>query len=160
MAGTLFTSLLFGAMHVDPLQSCQAFVLGLGLQFVFLTTRSLWAPIAVHTLNNFAALLLMRYEELLPIPGLSSPADETVVHTPLLLLGAATIAFLATAGLLLQTRTRWVLPDGSSWSPGYAGAEAPPAWVGARPLAAAPHLGLASLTAAAYVLLLAALVAA
>ena len=160
VAGTLFTSLLFGAMHVDPLQSCQAFVLGLGLQFVFLTTRSLWAPIAVHTLNNFAAFLLMSYEEVVPIPGLSSPpADETVVHTPLLLLGAATVAFLATAGLLMQTRTRWVLSDGSPWSPGYPGAEAPPAWVGAQPIAAAPHLGLVSLTAAAYALLLAALIA-
>ncbi|MFV1967512.1 MAG: lysostaphin resistance A-like protein, partial [Pirellulaceae bacterium] len=123
---------LFGAMHLEPLQSLTAFVLGVGLQFVFLTTRSLLAPILVHALNNAAAFATMRYYDQFPIPGVSPLPDESVVHTPPLLLVATVAALVAAAGLLYQIRTRWRLPDGTVWSPGYVTAECPPATVPAH----------------------------
>jgi membrane protease YdiL (CAAX protease family) len=142
LLGSILAAFLFGVMHLDPLQSLTAFVLGLGLQFVFLTTRSLWAPILVHALNNAAAFATMRYYEVFPIPGVSRLPDGSIVHTPSFLLTASVAAMLATGWLLYQLRTRWCLPDGSAWSPGYVTAEVPPAELQARPARGRPNLVL------------------
>ncbi|MEO8495080.1 MAG: CPBP family intramembrane glutamic endopeptidase, partial [Planctomycetota bacterium] len=107
--GVLLASLLFGIMHIDPIQSIGAFVLGLGLHFIYLTTRSLLAPMLVHMLNNAFAFWLMRNYEWCPLPGLSPLPDGTQVHTPPSVLIAATVAAAALLGLLYQTRTRWLL---------------------------------------------------
>lgn len=146
--GTLITAFLFGAVHLHPIQACGAFALGVALQFVFLTTRSLWGAILLHTANNAVAFLAMRYGHLFPIPGFTtnSPAEavvdavptphydqlidklkgvEPIMHTPPLLLAAASIAVAALAWALLQTRTRWVRADGTEWSRGFLSAEGP-----------------------------------
>ncbi|MCO6455796.1 MAG: CPBP family intramembrane metalloprotease [Pirellulaceae bacterium] len=141
--GTLWTALLFGLIHIEPIQACGAFVLGVAMHFLLLTTRSLLAPIILHTLNNSLAFALYRWNETLPIPGVSTlPAEEEVVHTPLLLLAAAVLALGSLGGLLYQTRTRWRLPDGSLWTPGYVTGESPEASTGAVAESPAPHAGL------------------
>ena len=63
LLGSIATSLLFGAMHLEPVQATSAFVLGLGLHYLFLLTRSLPTAVVLHTLNNFSAFLVMRYED-------------------------------------------------------------------------------------------------
>jgi membrane protease YdiL (CAAX protease family) len=160
LVGSLLAAFLFGVMHLDPLQSVTAFVLGLGLQFVFLTTRSLWAPILVHALNNAAAFVTMRYYEVFPIPGVSPLPDGTTEHTPPLLLAASLAAMLATGWLLYQLRTHWHLPDGSTWSPGYVTAEVPPAEMQARPFRDRPNLVLVAVTILSQLLLVFAVLAA
>jgi membrane protease YdiL (CAAX protease family) len=127
VVGVLLASLLFGIMHIDPVQSAGAFTLGLGLHFAYLTTRSLLAPILIHMLNNAFAFLLIRNYESFPIPGLTPAADGSLVHTPPLLLAAAIWAGGCLCGVLYQTRTRWISADATEWSPGYATAEAPSA---------------------------------
>ena len=145
--GTLITAFYFGAIHLHPIQACGAFALGLALQFVFLTTRSLWGAILLHTANNAVAFLAMRYGHLFPIPGFTtnSPAEPvaegvptihydeiikqlngrgTIAHTSPLLV-AATVAVAAIAWALLRTRTRWLRPDGTEWSRGFLSAEGP-----------------------------------
>jgi membrane protease YdiL (CAAX protease family) len=140
--GSLLASLLFALVHVEPVQISGAFVSGIGMQYVFLTTRSLLAPIVLHVLNNTLAFAMMKHGDRFWVPGLSPPSDGVVVHTPLLLLLAAFAALLPLLVLLGQTRTRWILPGGGQWSPGYITAECPPRLLGATPVSRAPHRGL------------------
>jgi membrane protease YdiL (CAAX protease family) len=146
--GTLITAFYFGAIHLHPIQACGAFALGIALQFVFLTTRSLWGAVLLHTANNSIAFLAMRHGDLVPIPGFttnSSPepvaegvpvpnvdpliealnGNGSIAHTPPLLLLTATVAAAAIAWGLWRTRTRWLRPDGSEWSRGFVSAEGP-----------------------------------
>ena len=156
IGGTLLSSLLFSVVHLDPVHACSVFLLGLGLQYVFLTTRSLLAPIALHTLNNAAALVALRYQDVFPVRGLSPMPQGMVVHAPLPLTLAAVLCLAAVAGLLFQIRTRWVLPDGSAWSPGYVTAERPPV-EGARAVSAAASARAWVLIAGLYAALIATL---
>jgi membrane protease YdiL (CAAX protease family) len=158
--GTLLTSLLFGAMHLEPVHCITTFAVGIGLQHVFLTTRSLLAPIVLHTLNNAVAFAAMRYQDVFPVPGVTVLPDGSVVHTPPRLMLTSTVALGAVAALLFQTRTRWVLPDGSEWSPGYMTAERPPEILAARPVSAGPHWGMLVITIGAYAAMIWALLAA
>ena len=128
---TLLAAGLFGAMHLEPVQAIGAFSLGIGLQFVFLTTRSLAAPIVLHTLNNSFAFLTMRFADTIPIPGLTPVPDDSVTHTPITVLAMAAITVAVLVAIMFQNRTRWRLPDGTEWSPGYVTAEIPDASVGA-----------------------------
>ena len=131
VGGTLFAAGLFGAMHLEPVQATGAFTLGIALQFVFLTTRSLAAPIVLHTLNNSFAFLTMRFADSFPIPGLTPTPDGSVTHTSITVLAMAAIAVVVLMVIMFQNRTRWRLPDGTEWSPGYVTAEMPDAKVGA-----------------------------
>ena len=162
--GVLLASLLFGIMHIDPVQSVGAFVLGLGLHFIYLTTRSLLAPMLVHMLNNTFAFWVIRNYHWCPLPELSPLPDDTQVHTPPGVMIAAIAAAAAVLGLLYQTRTRWLLTTGESesgadvfWSPGYETAEQPPRAIDAFPTATRPRLWLAAAVLISYLALLAAL---
>lgn len=125
LRGSLAAAFLFAIVHLDPVQSSGAFVLGLALQYLFLTTRSLYAPIVAHVLNNCLALWLMRHGDSFPIPGLNA-SEAVPQQTPwgLLILAAGVVVLLF--GLLHRCRTRWVQHDGREWLPVYPTAEAPP----------------------------------
>ncbi len=53
------SALFFGAIHLQPVQAVNAFVLGLVFGFLCLQTRSLWPSLFLHAFNNALALLLM-----------------------------------------------------------------------------------------------------
>lgn len=150
--GAVFSSLLFGLMHIDPVQACGTFFLGLGFQYVFLTTRSLALPVVGHLLNNMLAFLIMRMEE-----AETGMIPTEVEHVPLIVGLAALAALPPLLGLLYQTRTRWILPDGSIWSAPFASTEAPPPSLGARPITAWPGAVLVLALVVTYVLLIASL---
>ncbi|MBC8351656.1 MAG: CPBP family intramembrane metalloprotease [Planctomycetes bacterium] len=164
-AGALLASLLFGIMHIDPVQSVGAFVLGLALHFIYLTTRSLFAPMLVHMLNNAFAFWVMRNYRWCPLPGLSPLPDRTEVHTPLSVMIAAVAASAGLLGLLYQTRARWIMTSSDSqdgaevaWSPGYVTAEQPPSGIGCHAATAPMRLWLAAFAVLSYGALLAALI--
>jgi membrane protease YdiL (CAAX protease family) len=142
MAGSIFASVLFGLMHLVPAQAVATIVIGLVLQLVFLCTRSLWAPILLHLLNNAMAFSAVRFGSVIPLPGFTVDAE----HIPPLVVLAALLASVALLGLLLQTRTRWQLPDGSEWSPGFFPTESPPVGLNAQPVSRAPSLLLSAVT--------------
>jgi membrane protease YdiL (CAAX protease family)/tetratricopeptide (TPR) repeat protein len=122
--GVLLTSLLFGAMHIDPVQACYTFVLGIGLHMVYLTTKSLSGPMLLHTLYNVVGFGIRR----LTLEGSFDLGSVTGPHDPSpLLVLTALAAVVGLTVLLYRTRVRWILPDGSAWSPGYATAEMCPA---------------------------------
>lgn len=74
--GVLWTSLLFGFLHLDPAYALITAAMGVYLHFVFLACRSLAAPIFLHACNNGLAVLASLNPQVLPMlaadaPGLS-----------------------------------------------------------------------------------------
>jgi len=51
----IFSALIFGLIHLQPLQVIGAFFAGLILGWIYLKTKSLWVVIALHVINNFIA---------------------------------------------------------------------------------------------------------
>jgi membrane protease YdiL (CAAX protease family)/Flp pilus assembly protein TadD len=136
--GVLLTSLLFGLLHIDPVHACATAVGGIGLHVVYLTTRSLWAPILLHALHNalmFAETRLAQDTHL----DLTGQYEAPHLAPSLVLAAAAAVSLLFF--LFYRTRTRWLRPDGEEWSPGYVSAEMPPPGVEATACLARPGRG-------------------
>ena len=153
--GTLFASALFALMHVDPVQICGTFVIGFGLQLVFVATRSLLSVMVVHTLNNAIAFALLALGDRYYIPGVTKLEEAEAgwtafVHTPLPIFLAACAALALLSVCLYQMRTRWLLPDGTFWTPPYPTTESPPPELHARAEYSRPGLVLALATLASY----------
>lgn len=53
-------SLIFGLIHMIPVQIVAATGMGLALGWIYYKTKSLWLPIILHTLNNALAFVMMR----------------------------------------------------------------------------------------------------
>jgi membrane protease YdiL (CAAX protease family) len=54
--GVTMTSILFGLMHGSLTYAIPTAIMGAYLHFVYLTSRSIWASILLHTLNNSLAV--------------------------------------------------------------------------------------------------------
>jgi membrane protease YdiL (CAAX protease family) len=133
--GVLITSVLFGIMHVNPAQAIGVIPLGIVMHFLYFTTRSFWAPIALHLANNALSVGLLKLEDDLPFGGMLDDSAKPPMH--LFIVSAAMVTAIAL--LLWQTRVQYRLADGSIWNPGYVSAEAPPAEAGARPVRQDPR---------------------
>lgn len=99
----------------------------------------------------------MRFQDRLSLQGFIPEPDGSPQLTawPLLL---ASLAAVGSLGMLLwETRTRWLLPDGQPWRPGYLTAEQPPVEIPATAHSGRPRLGTLILAAAAQAAFLAAL---
>jgi membrane protease YdiL (CAAX protease family) len=102
--GIAVTSLFFGMLHLwPPPYVLVTATMGVGLHYVYATSRSLWVPIAMHLLNNsFAVLLAVG-----TIPGSRIEAASNERGVWLVLVA---VALVATAGLALwSARGRVVL---------------------------------------------------
>jgi len=134
--GVAMTSVLFGVMHINPAQAIGVIPLGLAMHFLYLTTRSFWAPVTLHLTNNSLSVILLKQENNLPVAALLD--DHTAPPIYLFIVAAAMITAI---GLLLwQTRVEYKLSDGSVWNPGYASLEVPPPESGAFPVRQNPRL--------------------
>lgn len=156
--GVVGASLLFGILHIDPVQATGAFVLGLALHFAYLTTRSLIVPIGLHFLNNAFAFWTYRNPSLLPVPGLTPAPDGELEHTPASLLLAASASAICLCWLLYQSRCRWMLEEGREWTPGYVSAEEPPQTLVAQPSERRMNAVLLIACGLTYMLLIAAVI--
>lgn len=121
--GVVFTSFLFGAIHIDPRQGTMAMLMGLWLHYVYLTTRSLWMPILLHTINNSFAVLATKW------------VGEEQVNQATTVIGAsgwgnvlvATLLFIVVAWALYTTRARLISHGGPpDWRPSFLSVECPP----------------------------------
>jgi membrane protease YdiL (CAAX protease family) len=114
--GILVTSVLFGIMHLNPAQSVAVIPLGAAMHFVYLATRSFWAPILVHLFNNSLAAILLKYESQIPLARLLDSQGTMPLH--LLTVSAALVTVI---GLLFwQTRVQYMTAEGrplDSWWP-------------------------------------------
>ncbi len=61
--GVLVTSVLFGIVHLIPIQAIAVIPLGMAMHYVYLTTKSFWAPVLLHLCNNSLALAMMSLTE-------------------------------------------------------------------------------------------------
>ncbi len=125
--GVFASSFFFGAIHLDPAQGSMAILMGLWLHFVYLTTRSLWLPMMLHTFNNSLAVVGSR------IPGMEK-IDEAA-SLPIAVLFTSFLLLAAVAYALYQSRAR-LAPERPDqivlWRPAYEGVEYPPPDSGMR----------------------------
>jgi len=143
VVGVLLTSVLFAAMHVDPSQLLVIALMGAYLHFVYLATRSIWAPILLHAMNNGVSILLvltLKPEQL--DQDKHVPLIVTLVALSLMIFG--TVALWTSRAELepvlhkddapgggVRGNPRGVPPskqeEDSGWKPEYPGVSAPPA---------------------------------
>ncbi len=125
VGGVAISSLMFAAVHFHPVHAAAVLPIGIALHCIYLATRSFWAPVLLHFLNNAWATVASRMatEESLPV------VEEAA--SPVLIWASVT-AMVVLGAVLYRTRTRYILPDGNEWTPGYLTAERPPAELGAR----------------------------
>lgn len=122
--GVLMASLLFGVMHMIPIQVVAVIPMGIAMHYVYLMTKSFWAPMLLHFCNNALALGFSKLAEGLAEVDAEPVEAMEVLPTNLLLLSAASFVLLLV--ILWQTRRHFCLPDGEVWNPGYATVEPPP----------------------------------
>lgn len=61
----LWSSFIFGIMHLNPWQAIPAFLLGLFMGWIYWKTHSIWSVIYIHFINNgFSYLITILYPEL------------------------------------------------------------------------------------------------
>lgn len=94
----LLTSVLFGLGHAVPITSG---LNALALAVLYTTTRTLWAPVAAHIMNNLVTVTLFKALRLLPLALLEARTDWR------LQLAAAVPALLGTWWLIRFVRRGW-----------------------------------------------------
>jgi hypothetical protein len=122
MAGVVMTSLMFAAVHIHPAHVIALLPLAFFIHLVYLVTRSFWAPVLLHLLNNSLAVVLLRFGDSLEGSGLD---EEAAMPLPLIAISAA-VVIMSTAALW-KSRVQYLRSDGSIWDPGYPTVELPPA---------------------------------
>jgi membrane protease YdiL (CAAX protease family) len=145
--GVPLGALLFAAIHIDPVQMVGVVGIGVVLELVYLATKSLLVPMLLHTLNNTLSFAQIKY-------AIFADID----HVPPALVAAGAVALVPLAMLIYQTRSQWLLPNGSSWSPGYPTAESPPEYLSAQCRATSPSIVWLGATLVGYGLFLTVLV--
>jgi membrane protease YdiL (CAAX protease family) len=71
----LATSVLFGLLHSTPITTS---LFGLALVMLYTTTRTIWAPVVAHMLNNLFPVVLTLAGPLLPYELLAAAATQPV----------------------------------------------------------------------------------
>jgi membrane protease YdiL (CAAX protease family) len=138
--GILFTSVLFGLMHIEPMQIIYAPVIGAVLHYVYWTTRSLWLSMLLHAFNN--SLSVLAASKNAPLHWVFERLDQSAdkaAHPELIYVGAV-LLLIAVGYALYQCRARLELvePDLPAWQPAYPGVEYPPPDSGTRVVHPAP----------------------
>jgi len=123
LVGVLLTSLLFGLIHIEPRQALAAFVIGIGLHFSYLASRSILVPMLLHFGNNSLSILSMHIPALksLDIPPEQIPLP--IYGTGILLVAAVGWAFYQSRARLADYPAEATIP----WRPAFVGVEYPPA---------------------------------
>jgi hypothetical protein len=120
--GVLLTSLLFAAMHVHPPQVVALIPLSIFIHVAYIATRSFWAPVSVHFLNNGLAVVALTV--ILGLPESVKQPDSPPVSALMLLSSGFCAAMLTVT--LWKSRVQFIDWDGREWTPGYPAVEWPP----------------------------------
>ena len=128
--GIFFSSVLFAMVHGHPVHAIGVFPLGVCMHIAYVATRSFWAPVLIHFLNNAMAVVFskMLTEEM-------QQAAEQTAQSPSvspILFAFAALAVCAILTLIWKTRVQYFYKDGSAWDPGFPTVEQPPATVNAH----------------------------
>jgi len=122
--GMVITSIMFGLVHAHPAHVIAVIPLGMFMHYVYYVTRSFWAPVLVHFMNNAFAVSMAKLATIAPEQA-AKLNDETQVIHPLISISAA--LFISVVCLYLwKSRSKYVNQDGTEWTPGYISNERPP----------------------------------
>jgi uncharacterized protein len=146
--GVLLTSVLFALMHGNPNGLPAYILMGAYLHFVYIATRSIWAPVLLHALNNSTAIVVALFFGA-PDPNAGTPTVLYIAAAGLVLFGSVA---LWTSRETLEPTDR----KAPVWEAEYPGVSVPPAGANARlwPEAVSPGalaLQIASLGGYTYV---------
>lgn len=119
--GMGITSVMFACVHLSPAQVIGVLPLGLAIHLIYGATRSFWAPMLAHFLNNALASVMLKFSD--PAAGVS--AEATGEMFDLRLVGTSAIALVFLGAWLWTTRVRFVNPDGLEWNPAEANCGVP-----------------------------------
>jgi Predicted metal-dependent membrane protease len=86
----IVSAVLFGILHLNPLQSINAAILGIALGWLFLKTGSLWVCIFFHSLNNGLSTVLYHVSTKYNI----SDAQILFIAVPAIIAGIAAFVLL------------------------------------------------------------------
>lgn len=120
LPGVLMCSVMFGIVHLHPAHVLAIIPLGMAMHFIYIATRSLWAPVLLHFLNNTWAAVASK----LAAEG-TITQDHVDRPASLLILLLAVLAAWSLGMVLWKSRIRYVQPDGTDWSPGFPTVEGP-----------------------------------
>jgi membrane protease YdiL (CAAX protease family) len=88
------TALLFGLIHMNPVQIVGAGLLGLSLGWIYYRTRSLYLCMAMHALNNFMAFCSMLSKKLPNDQAPHESFNSVPMYALLWLAGALLVSFI------------------------------------------------------------------
>ena len=118
-AGVLITSLMFAAMHLHPAHVVGVIPVGIAMHFVYIATRSFWAPMLLHFLNNtmavFSAKLL--HQATSATDAAAADVGMQIGLTPIELSAGwvlASVSCAAAIGLQSVANARAIHPPGRS----------------------------------------------
>ena len=150
--GVLMTSVMFAAVHVHPVHAFALMPLAICIHLSYLSTRSFWAPMAIHFVNNAVGVVII-YSMRDQLEEIEQAAQT---EPSLLIFLAAGLCVVSLSALFWLMRVQFFLPYGTLWDPGYEGADVPPAELTAEKRYAWPDLRLLVTVAVSGMLLIAA----
>ena len=98
----IYSSVLFGLIHLNPWQFVGAFLIGLISAWIFIKTKSIIISILIHMLNNGIYLITTHFPELKPVQGFNNRFITPTVFQPLWFDSIGVV--LSIMGLLLLVR--------------------------------------------------------
>ena len=105
----LWSAFIFAAIHMNPWQGVPAFVIGVLLGWVYWRTRSIWAVIFIHFVNNGSTVL---WTVLYPnLPSDASYRDIVPGNSYYLVYAAAIVICVATIMLMNKKYDKPTIPD-------------------------------------------------
>jgi membrane protease YdiL (CAAX protease family) len=121
----LMTGFLFGAIHLEPRQGLWAMFFGAAIYGAYAATRSLWAAMFIHFVNN--GLAVVHSSDQINWPVLQ-PFEDVLERSPTLFVASSALLFAAVSYAFYQTRCKLAAVDPRPvWRPrGVSGVELPP----------------------------------
>ncbi|WP_342573367.1 type II CAAX endopeptidase family protein [Solibacillus sp. FSL K6-1781] len=93
----IISSLIFGVIHLNPINVVFAFALGCVLGYAYLKTKNIVIPMLLHSFNNFLAYLQFVYTNQttkLDLPTTEAAQQELLINVAFFFILAAFIIFL------------------------------------------------------------------
>jgi len=136
--GVLLTSVFFAVVHLHPAHVLTLLPLAVFLHLSWLATRSFYAPVLIHFLNNALAVFVLKNASELKEAARINEAGEA--GWPGILLSA--FVLIPAVISLWKNRVEYRLPDHSCWTPGYETAALPPDETRAAAVTGIRHRGM------------------
>ncbi|MFH0900422.1 MAG: CPBP family intramembrane glutamic endopeptidase [Pseudomonadota bacterium] len=112
-AAVSVSALLFGVLHLDPLQGASATLIGIYLGYVAVVAGSIWPAVLAHAVNNLVYMMLTRLDG----SGMGQPSSNGYHGYPPWLVGVGVALTAVVAWSLLRRKIGGTcLPDDTGLS--------------------------------------------